>query len=67
MAFMNEIEAFKHTVEKFIAEMDMTPTAFGKKFASDPRFVFQLREGREPRTATRNRVLRMLPSPGDGA
>lgn len=65
MAFMNEVEAFKDTVEKFISEQEMTPTAFGKKFASDPRFVFQLREGREPRTSTRNKVLSLLPSPGE--
>lgn len=57
---MSEIEAFKSTVEKFIADNAMTPTQFGKQFARDPRFVFQLREGREPRTATRRHVLDAL-------
>lgn len=60
---MSEIEAFKTQIEKFIADNAMTPTAFGKRFAGDPRFVFQLREGREPRMATRKKVLDLLPQP----
>lgn len=54
---MAEIEAFKTQVEKFIAEREMTPTQFGKTFAGDPLFVFQLREGREPRSQTRQRIV----------
>lgn len=48
---------FTAAVEAFIAEKGMTPTAFGRSFAGDPLFVFQLREGREPREATRAKVL----------
>lgn len=48
---------FSLAVEAFIAENRMTPTAFGRVFAGDPLFVFQLREGREPREATRAKVL----------
>jgi predicted transcriptional regulator len=54
---MSEIETFKATVEAFIAANEMTPTVFGKKFAGDPLFVFDLRKGREPRYATRCKVL----------
>lgn len=54
---MTEIETFRQTIEQFIAAKGMTPTRFGKEFAGDPLFVFQLREGREPRTDTRRRIL----------
>lgn len=54
---MTEIERFRDTVEQFIASRGITPTQFGREFAADPLFVFQLREGREPRTATRQRIL----------
>jgi len=57
---MSEIEHFKSAVEAFIAENDITPTSFGKKFANDPLFVFQLRQGREPRSGTRNKVLEAI-------
>jgi homoserine dehydrogenase len=57
---MNEIEAFKTTVEAFIADKKITPTRFGKDFAGDPLFVFQLRDGREPRVATREKVLNAI-------
>lgn len=57
---MSEIEAFKRQVEEFIVANDMTPTQFGKKFAGDPRFVFQLRDGREPRSQLRQRVVEAM-------
>ena len=57
---MSEIEEFKAKVEAFIEEHEMTPTQFGKRFANDPLFVFQIRDGREPRTATRRKVLDAL-------
>ncbi|APG91116.1 MULTISPECIES: hypothetical protein [Sinorhizobium] len=57
---MSELEAFKTTVETFIADRNMTPTQFGKQFAGDPLFVFQLRDGREPRTQTRERILQAM-------
>jgi predicted transcriptional regulator len=60
MISMSEIETFKTTVETFIAEKKITPTHFGKKYAGDPLFVFQLREGREPRTKTRKRVMEAI-------
>lgn len=57
---MTEIENFKSTVEAFIAQHELTATGFGKKFANDPLFVFQLRNGREPRTVTRRKVLEAI-------
>lgn len=57
---MSEIDAFKTTVETFITERNITPTLFGKQFAGDPLFVFQLREGREPRMQTRKRILQAM-------
>ncbi len=38
----------------------MPPTRFGREAIGDPKFVFQLREGREPRSATVRRVLDYL-------
>lgn len=57
---MTELERFRDTVEKFIAAKGITPTRFGRDFAGDPLFVFQLREGREPRTDTRTRILNAI-------
>lgn len=54
---MSDVETFRGRVERFISDHEMTPTFFGKKFAGDPLFVFQLRDGREPRSSTRDRIL----------
>ncbi len=54
---MTEVERFRDIVEQFIVERGLTATQFGRDYASDPLFVFQLRDGREPRTATRERIL----------
>lgn len=43
-------------IEAFLEQHGMTPTAFGKLAAGDPAFVFELRDGREPRRALRDRV-----------
>lgn len=54
---MTEIELFRQAVERFLSVEGITPTEFGKRFASDPKFVFDLRRGREPRTETRQKIL----------
>lgn len=64
---MSEIETFISTVEAFIAEKEITPTFFGKKYAGDPLFVFQLREGREPRSKTRKKILDAIESKQEAA
>lgn len=47
-------------VEKHIKERRMPPTRFGREAVGDPRFVFDLRAGREPRSATVARVERYI-------
>lgn len=47
-------------VERFIKERRMPPTRFGREALRDPCFVFDLRDGREPRARTTKRVLDYL-------
>jgi len=47
-------------VEKFLRRSDIAPTRFGREAVGDPRFVFDLRKGREPRAATVRRVQAFL-------
>ena len=53
-----ESEAFMllWRVERFIRRFDIPPTRFGSVVVNDPRFVFDLRRGREPRPKTVERV-----------
>jgi hypothetical protein len=43
-------------VEKFLRQNDTAPTRFGREAVGDPRFVFDLRNGRDPRPGTVARV-----------
>ena len=43
-------------VERFLGRTGLAPTTFGRLAVSDPRLVFDLRNGREPREAMRSRV-----------
>jgi hypothetical protein len=47
-------------VEKFLRRSDIAPTRFGRDVVGDPRFVFDLRKGRDPRATTVARVLAYL-------
>ena len=47
-------------VEKFLKISNMPATRFGREAVRDPRFVFDLRRGREPRPRTVQRVLAFL-------
>jgi hypothetical protein len=47
-------------VEKFLRQSEITPTRFGRDVVGDPRFVFDLRNGRDPRPRTIARVLAYL-------
>ena len=51
-------------VERFIKERRMPPTRFGREALGDPCFVFDLRDGRETRSATTKRVLDYLEREG---
>ena len=48
------------TVERHLRRQAVTPSRFGRDVAGDPRFVFDLRRGREPRPATQARVLAFI-------
>jgi len=47
-------------VEKFLRRNDTASTRFGRDVVGDPRFVFDLRNGRDPRPRTVERVLAYL-------
>ncbi|MEY2884476.1 MAG: hypothetical protein RL490_2200 [Pseudomonadota bacterium] len=50
------------TVERHLRRRALAPSQFGRAVAGDPRFVFDLRRGREPRPATAARVLAFIAS-----
>jgi len=47
-------------IERFIKERRMPPARFGREAVGDPCFVFDLRDGREPRKRTVTRVSAYL-------
>lgn len=47
-------------IELYLRASAMPPTRFGRETVSDPRFVFDLRRGREPRPETEQRVRAWL-------
>ena len=47
-------------VENFLRQSDVAPTRFGRDAVGDPRFVFDLRKGRDPRPQTIARVRAYL-------
>jgi hypothetical protein len=47
-------------IERYLRETDTPATRFGREAVSDPRFVFDLRIGREPRIETERRVHAFL-------
>lgn len=50
-------------VEKYIKEHRIPPARFGRDAVGDPCFVFDLRDGREPRRRTIDRVDAYLATP----
>lgn len=47
-------------IEKFLRISNISAARFGRMVMRDPRFVFDLRNGREPRTQTVKRVRAYL-------
>ena len=47
-------------VENFLVARNVSPARFGRDVMGDPRFVFDLRNGREPRARTVRRVRSYL-------
>ncbi|MBN9334035.1 MAG: homoserine dehydrogenase [Devosia sp.] len=62
---MSDIQSFRQSVESFISARGWTPTRFGRIVAGDPLFVFDLRDGREPRSETRARILKAMADFGE--
>lgn len=57
---MSELEEFKKHVEHFLSAKQWTPNKFGLQAKVGPAFVANLRAGREPRSATRRKVLKFI-------
>ena len=47
-------------IERYIRQSGMPPARFGREAVGDPRFVHDLRLGREPRPKTAARVAAWL-------
>ena len=56
VAGQEESRMLIRTIERFLRENRMAATKFGRLAANDPRFVLDLRMGREPRRALTSRV-----------
>lgn len=57
------LRQFCDEVEGYLSKTGIDPTNFGKSALKDPRFVFDLRLGRQPRFSTIQRVREYM----DGA
>ena len=51
-------------IERYLRRTKMKPAVFGRAAVRDPRFVFDLRMGREPRIKTMRRVHAWLDDHG---
>lgn len=51
---------FLETIEDFLKKNEIAPTTFGIKAYNDPNLVFNLRNGRECREETQNKVLNFI-------
>lgn len=49
-------EQFLEEIENYLTESGMDPTTFGKSAMNDPRFVFDIRNGRSPSGRTVDKV-----------
>ena len=49
-------------IERYLRASNTPPARFGRETVRDPRFVFDLRAGREPRPETERRVIDWLES-----
>jgi hypothetical protein len=50
-------------VERYLRRTGMPVTKFGRLAVNDPRFVTDLRNGREPRAHTARRVIDFITAP----
>ena len=54
-------------IERHLRDTDTPATTFGREAVRDPRFVFDLRHGREPRVETERRVHAFLDAVQQGS
>lgn len=54
-------------IEDYLVRTRTAPTTFSRAATHDPRFVFDLRNGRRPRIATEARVNAWLDRQPDGS
>jgi homoserine dehydrogenase len=54
------VGAFRREIETYIEQSGLPATDFGKHSMSDPNFVFLLRQGRDIRTGTLDKVRRWM-------
>ncbi len=47
-------------VERFLREQDMPPTVFGRLSVRDPRLVLDMRNGRDVRPVTVEKLLKFM-------
>lgn len=57
---MSLSEDFLASVESYLAEHKMAPSAFGVAVLNDPTFVFELRGGRSPSIKVVERVQKFM-------
>lgn len=53
-------------IERFLVVTGISPSAFGRLAVRDPRFVFDLRNGRHPRAETARRIDAIIGETNDG-
>lgn len=53
-------------IERFLRETGMPPSVFGREAMRDPRFVADLRRGREPGGKTEARVEHFMSTQREG-
>ena len=54
-------------VERYLRRSGMTATRFGREALRDPRLVWDLRNGREPRPPTASRIRDFIAAREQGA
>jgi hypothetical protein len=53
---MSHLDPILSTIEAYLISAEMAPTAFGERAAGDRHLVRNLRDGRELRRATREKI-----------
>lgn len=54
------LEQFRIRVASYLHRNKIAPSTFGRKVLKDPAWFDDLMEGREPREATREKVLKAM-------